>query len=69
VIHQATIDVDEKGTTASAATAVVMVTGGPGYQGARITFRVDRPFPFILRDRTSGAILFMGHVTDPSAQD
>ncbi len=68
VIHQATIDVDEKGTTAAAATAVVMVTGGPGYQGPWITFRVDRPFLFILRDRTSGAILFMGHVTDPSAK-
>jgi serine protease inhibitor len=68
VIHQATIDVDEKGTTAAAATAVVMVTGGPGYQGPWITFRVDRPFMFILRDRTTGAILFMGHVTDPSAK-
>ena len=68
VIHQANIDVDEKGTTASAATAVVMTTGGPGYQGPWLTFRLDRPFLFILRDTKTGAVLFMGRVADPSAK-
>ena len=68
VIHQANIDVDEKGTTAAAATAVVMGTGGPGYQGPWITFRLDRPFLFVLRDTTTGAMLFMGRVADPSAK-
>jgi serpin B len=69
VIHQANIDVDEKGTTAAAATAVVMATGGcTGPDPAKvITFRVDRPFLFVLRDVGTGAVLFMGQVTDPSA--
>jgi len=68
VIHQANIDVDEKGTTAAAATAVVMTTGGcTGPDPARvITLRLDRPFLFVLRDVETGAVLFMGQVTDPS---
>ncbi|MGC8634845.1 MAG: serpin family protein [Candidatus Limnocylindrales bacterium] len=68
VIHQANIDVDEKGTTAAGATAVVMTTGGPGYQGPWLKFQVDRPFLFVLRDTKTGAILFMGRVGDPSAK-
>jgi serpin B len=68
VIHQANIDVDEKGTTAAAATAVVMATGGCTGPGPAkvITFRLDRPFLFALRDVETGAVLFMGQVTDPS---
>jgi serpin B len=64
VIHQANIDVDEKGTEAAAATAVVMrATGMPAEP---VTLRVDRPFIFALRDVPTGAILFLGRVTDPS---
>jgi serine protease inhibitor len=64
VIHQANIDVDEKGTEAAAATAVVMrATGMPAEP---VTVRVDRPFLFALRDVPTGAILFMGRVGDPS---
>ena len=71
VIHQANIDVDEKGTTAAAATAVVMTTGGcTGPDPAKvITFRVDRPFLFVLRDVATGAVLFMGRVIDPSVRE
>lgn len=61
VIHQANIDVDEFGTEAAAATAVVI-----GYESRPLSFNVDRPFIFALRDRESGAILFLGRVTDPS---
>jgi serpin B len=70
VIHQANIDVDEKGTEAAAATAVVFDTGGcTGPAPARtVTLRLDRPFLFYLRDLGSGAILFMGRVVDPSAR-
>lgn len=65
VIHQANIDVDEKGTEAAAATAVVMDLGsGPGEP---IELTVDRPFMFALRDTQTGAIVFLGRVTDPSA--
>ena len=66
-VHQATIDVDEKGTTASAATALggYGAVGGPMPQ-RKITVRFDHPFLFLLRDIDTGAVLFMGQVTDPS---
>jgi serine protease inhibitor len=64
VIHQANIDVDEKGTTAAAATAVVMRAGG--MPAEPVTLKVDRPFLFALRDVPTGAILFLGRVGDPS---
>ena len=67
VIHQANIDVDEKGTTAAAATAVGMDTGGGPSPVKDITLRLDRPFVFFVRDVDTGAVLFMGRVTDPSA--
>jgi len=66
VIHQANIDVDEKGAEAAAATAVVMTVGGPGDTSEPIVIRVDRPFLFLVRDVPTGAILFMGRVVDPS---
>jgi serpin B len=70
VIHQANISVDEKGTEAAAATAIGMDTGGcTGPQPAKeLTFRLDRPFFFALRDLDTGAILFAGRVLDPSAK-
>ncbi len=64
VIHQANIDVDEKGTEAAAATAVVMRAGSAPAEP--VTLRVDRPFLFALRDVPTGAILFLGRVGDPS---
>ncbi len=64
VVHQANISVDEKGTEAAAATAVVMDT----YAAAQpVVLTVDRPFLFALRDKPTGAILFLGRTTDPSA--
>jgi serpin B len=64
VIHQANIDVDEKGTEAAASTAVVMrATAMPAEP---VAFRADRPFLFALRDVPSGAVLFLGRVGDPS---
>ncbi|MDP2349580.1 MAG: serpin family protein, partial [Chloroflexota bacterium] len=71
VIHQANIDVDEKGTEAAAATAVMCdVTGGcgPAQPLKTITLRLNRPFLFVLRDVETGAILFMGRVLDPSTR-
>ena len=64
VIHQANIDVDEKGTEAAAATAVVM--RATAILAQPVTVRVDRPFLFALRDVPTGAILFLGRVADPS---
>ena len=64
VIHQAFIAVDEKGTEAAAATAVVMrATGLPA---GSVTLRVDRPFLYAIQDDATGAVLFMGRVSDPT---
>jgi serpin B len=62
VLHKAFVDVNEEGTEAAAATATDMqVTSMP-----RITlFRADHPFLFLIRDKRSGAVLFIGRVTDP----
>jgi serine protease inhibitor len=65
VVHQANISVDERGTEASAATAVVMTASmAPSRQ---VTLHVDRPFIFAVRDTNTGAILFLGRTVDPSA--
>ena len=67
VVHQANIDVDERGTEAAAATAVIGGTGGGPGAAREITLRLDHPFLFFVRDLATGAVLFMGQVTDPSA--
>ncbi len=64
VFHKAFVSVDEAGTEAAAATAVVMqVTGAPA-EAAQVI--LDRPFLFLIRDRETGALLFLGRVMDPS---
>jgi serpin B len=67
VIHQAMIDVNEEGSEAAAATAVVM-----GSKSIRIetpeTFRADRPFFFVIHHNATGSILFMGRVSNPPAE-
>ena len=68
VLHQANIDVDEKGTEAAAATAVIIGDTSGGSDGTPIVIRLDRPFIFALRDVPTGAIIFMGKVSDPSAE-
>ena len=65
VVHQANISVDEKGTEASAATAVVAAATGMPTPPPEV--HVDRPFIFAVRDTHTGAILFLGRVVDPSA--
>ncbi len=66
VIHQANITVDEQGTEAAAATAVLLAGGAAAPPAEPIDFTVDRPFVFAVRDDTSGAILFLGHIGDPT---
>ncbi|CAN5539045.1 serpin family protein [soil metagenome] len=67
VIHQANITVDEDGTEAAAATAVVMVATSAPVELDPVTLTIDRPFTFWLRARSTGAIVFMGRINDPSA--
>jgi serpin B len=64
VVHQANIDVDEKGTTAAAATAVMMAGSAAPVDIVNLT--VDRPYLFAVRDNVTGAILFLGRITDPT---
>ena len=65
VIHEAFIKVDEAGTEAAAATAVVM-DGGVSAPPPSVPMVVDRPFIFLIRDIETGAILFIGRVLDPA---
>lgn len=66
VLHQAFIAVDDEGTEAAAATAVVMAAGAAPQQPAGHELVADKPFLFAIRDVPTGAILFVGRVTDPA---
>jgi len=66
VIHEAFIAVDEAGTEAAAATAVVMDLRA-AMPVDMIELEIDRPFLFSLYDRETGEILFIGRVADPTA--
>ncbi|MBN1347463.1 MAG: serpin family protein [Phycisphaerae bacterium] len=62
VIHKAFVAVDEAGTEAAAATAVIVgLTAAPDPTGA-VEFKVDRPFIFLIRDIETGGIVFLGRV-------
>jgi serpin B len=65
--HKAFISVDEKGTEAAAATAVGMRAGAALPSEGPVVVTVDHPFVYLIRDTTSGAVLFMGRVADPTA--
>jgi serpin B len=60
VVHKAYVDVDELGTEAAAATAVIVLPGNP-----IISFQADHPFIFLIRDCKTGTFLFIGRVRDP----
>ncbi len=64
VLHKAFVEVNEEGTEAAAATAVVMTKSVP----RTYVFRADHPFLFLIRDSVTGSILFLGRVLDPSKQ-
>jgi serpin B len=64
VVHKAFVDVNEEGTEAAAATAVVMTLSAMPEPPP--VFRADHPFLFLIRDTRSGAILFLGRIADPT---
>jgi len=68
VLHKAFIGVDEDGTEAAAATAVIMDAGATdgSVPGTPKHLYADRPFVFLIRDRTTGSLLFVGQVVDPT---
>jgi serpin B len=65
LLQRALIHVDEVGTTAAAATVVIGL--GAGGAPPYTLIAIDHPFLFVIRDTTSGAILFTAQVADPSA--
>jgi len=67
VIHQAFVEVNEEGTEAAAATGVVMMLGAlPGEETKIPVFRADHPFIFLIQEKNSGNILFVGRVVNPA---
>jgi serpin B len=67
VIHKAYVKVDEEGTEAAAATAVIVRFGAmPPPAPPTPTFRADHSFLFFIRDNRTGSILFLGRVTNPA---
>lgn len=66
VIHKTRLEVDEKGTVAAAASAVVMMAGSAMRQQRPVkTLVFDRPFAILIGDSQTGAILFAGAIEDP----
>lgn len=63
VIHKSYIQVDEAGTEAAAATAVVMDFGSAGEP---VEMSLDRPFLYLIRDVETGSVLFLGRLMDPT---
>jgi serpin B len=63
VLHQAYIKVNEEGSEAAAATGVVV---GTTSVPVRKEITADRPFLFLIRDNTTGSILFLGRVSNPN---
>jgi len=64
VVHKAFVEVNEEGTEAAAATGVVVSRLAAAMP---LIFRAEHPFLFLIREHSSGAILFMGRVSDPGA--
>jgi len=64
IFHKGFVRVDEKGTEAAAATAMVMRVRSMLSLPREI--KADRPFLLLIRDRESGLVLFLGRVSDPS---
>jgi serpin B len=59
IFHKASIDVNEEGTEAAAATGVAVG------KGVTPVFRADHPFVFLITEKDSGTILFAGRIVNP----
>ena len=63
-LHKAYVEVNEQGTEAAAATAVIV--GFRSIPSEPLLFNADHPFLYLIRDRQNGAILFMGRLAEPT---
>jgi len=64
VLHKAFVEVNEEGSEAAAATAVLIIEQCATPEPK--VFRADRPFVFTIRDNTTGAVLFLGRYMGPA---
>jgi len=64
LLHKSVIDVSEKGTKASSTTAVI-ASRSTSVAKEPVTFKANHPFIFLIRDNTTGVILFMGYMANP----
>lgn len=66
VIHKATVEINESGTKASAATAVITTRSAIiGKKTKPILFKANHPFVFLIREKSTGTILFIGNLAKP----
>jgi serine protease inhibitor len=63
-LHKAFVVVNEQGTEAAAATAMIMLTKTLAFPS--VVFLADHPFVFLIRENSTGSILFIGRLTNPS---
>ncbi|XP_037480646.1 putative serpin-Z8 [Triticum dicoccoides] len=71
VIHKAVIEVNEEGTIAAAVSIYEMLFGGVNFMRPpppRVDFVADHPFAYLIVEETTGAVVFAGHVLDPSIE-
>jgi serpin B len=67
VIHKAFVDVNEEGTEAAAATAVIARPTAAVFRPKPVpVFRADHPFVYLIRDVRNGSVLFLGRLADPT---
>ena len=64
IIHKAFVEVNEEGTEAAGATAVIMVER-TSFPPEKKVFNANRPFAFVIYDKENGSILFIGKVMNP----
>lgn len=67
VIHKTYIDVNERGTEAAASTVVGLRAGSAPPVDAPFEMNVNRPFLFMIRDRQTGVVLFLGAIENPQS--
>ena len=65
VVHEGFVEVSEEGTEAAAATGVVVATRAAIIPDEPLEVKADRPFAWAVVERGTGAVLFVGTVTDP----
>ena len=65
IAHLAYVDINEAGTEATAATVVAVRAASVVIEPPIPTFRADRPFLFLIRDKRTGTLLFLGRMMHP----